>query len=95
MTAQPSAPAASVVRPAIVYVLLFGSVGAYFPYIAVFYREIGLSIEAVGLVAALNAAVGLVAAPLWGAVADRARDLRGPLALAGAWSSLAATWLAV
>lgn len=95
MTATTLEPAPSVVRPAIVYALLFGSVGAYFPYIAVFYREIGLPLEAVGGLAALNAAVGLVAAPLWGAIADRARDLRGPLVLAGAWAALAATWLAV
>ncbi len=93
MTAPPGEP--SVVRPAIVYVLLFGSVGAYFPYISVFYREIGLPLGAVGGLMALNAAVGLVAAPAWGALADRTRDLRGPIVLAGLWASLAAAWLAV
>ena len=36
-TVQPS-----VVRPAIVYFLLFGAVGAYFPYISVFFQSIGL-----------------------------------------------------
>ena len=32
----------SIVRPAIVYFALFGAVAAYFPYISVYYRSIGL-----------------------------------------------------
>lgn len=86
---------ASIVRPAIVYFLLFGSVAAYFPYISVYYSSIGIGLPEIGLLAALNAGVAVIAAPTWGAIVDRARDVRGPLAVAGLWSAAAATWLAV
>jgi MFS transporter, PPP family, 3-phenylpropionic acid transporter len=92
----PSPPVpASIVRPAVLYFLLFGSVAAYFPYIAVYFQSIGLDLPAIGLLAALNAGVAVIAAPAWGALVDRARDVRGPLAVAGLWSAAAATWLAV
>ncbi|HEU0237631.1 MAG TPA: MFS transporter [Candidatus Limnocylindrales bacterium] len=84
-----------VVRSAIVYVVLFAAVGAWFPYVSVYYRHVGLSLEAVGLLTALYSAVGLVAAPAWGAVVDHLRNSRGPLAVAGAWSALAAALLLV
>jgi PPP family 3-phenylpropionic acid transporter len=85
----------SIFRPAIVYFALFGAVAAYFPYISVFYRSIGLSLPEIGLLVALNAGVAVIAAPTWGAIVDRARDVRGPIAVAGLWSAAAATWLAV
>ena len=74
---------------------LFGAVGAYFPYIGVFFSSIGLSLEVVGLFGALNAGVAMLAAPAWGAVADWARDVRGPLVLAALISAGSATWLAL
>ena len=86
---------ASIVRPAVVYFLLFGAVAAYFPYIAVYFRSIGLGLPAIGLLAALNAGVAVVAAPAWGALVDRTRDVRGPLLVAGLWSAAAGNWLAV
>jgi PPP family 3-phenylpropionic acid transporter len=94
---EPLSPPAhsSIVRPAIVYFLLFGSVAAYFPYISVYYSSIGIGLPEIGLLAALNAGVAVIAAPTWGAIVDRARDVRGPLAVAGLWSAAAATWLAV
>jgi PPP family 3-phenylpropionic acid transporter len=85
----------SLVRPAIVYFALFGSVAAYFPYISVFYRSIGLSLGEIGLLSALSAAVALVSAPLWGAVVDRGFDVRWALAIAGLWTAVAGAWLAV
>ena len=86
---------AFIVRPAVVYFLLFGAVAAYFPYIAVYFRSIGLDLPAIGLLAALNAGVAVVAAPAWGALVDRTRDVRGPLLVAGLWSAAAGIWLAV
>jgi PPP family 3-phenylpropionic acid transporter len=84
----------SVLRPSIVYIVLFGSVGAYFPYIAIYFQSIGLGLELVGLLLGVGAAVALVAAPVWGAVADYLRDVRGPLVVAGIWAALAALLLA-
>ena len=74
-TQSPPVPA-SIVRPAVVYFLLFGAVAAYFPYIAVYFRSIGLGLPAIGLLAALNAGVAVIAAPAWGALVDR--DPRRP-----------------
>jgi MFS transporter, PPP family, 3-phenylpropionic acid transporter len=53
------------------YVAAFGAVGAFIPYLSVFYQERGLDLGTIGLMTALGAAAGLVSAPIWGAVADR------------------------
>ena len=53
------------------YVAAFGAVGAWYPYLAVFYSERGLDLGLIGLMTALGAAAGLVSAPIWGAIADR------------------------
>jgi PPP family 3-phenylpropionic acid transporter len=53
------------------YVAAFGAVGAWYPYLAVFYQERGLDLGLIGLMTALGAAAGLVSAPIWGALADR------------------------
>jgi MFS transporter, PPP family, 3-phenylpropionic acid transporter len=64
------------IRPAVAarlsYIAAFGAVGAWFPYLAVFYQEArGLDLGTIGLMTALGATSGLVSAPIWGAVADR------------------------
>lgn len=53
------------------YIALFAAVGASFPYLGVFYQARGLDLGAIGLMTALGAAAGLVAAPIWGTIADR------------------------
>ncbi len=63
------------------YLALYASVGASFPYFAVFYGSRGLGLETIGLLTALTAGAGLVAAPVWGTVADR---------FAGSWAVLPA-----
>jgi MFS transporter, PPP family, 3-phenylpropionic acid transporter len=88
-------PGPSIARPAIVYVAFFSAVGAFVPYMAVFYRSIGLGVEVVGLMAALWAAAGLVAAPAWGILADRLGSVRYPLVLAGTWAALATLGLGI
>jgi PPP family 3-phenylpropionic acid transporter len=85
----------SIARPAIVYAAFFSAVGAFVPYMAVFYRSIGLGVEVVGLMSALWAAAGLVAAPAWGIVADRLGSVRYPLILAGTWAALATLGLGI
>ncbi|MEA2549914.1 MAG: transporter, family, 3-phenylpropionic acid transporter, partial [Chloroflexota bacterium] len=83
-TARPGSTApASVVRPAIVYALLFGAQGAYLPYIPLYLASTGLDLGTVGALIALFAAIGLVAAPSWGALADGIGDVRGPVVVAG------------
>ena len=53
------------------YVAAFGAVGAWYPYLAVFFQDRGLDLGLIGLMTALGAAAGLVSAPIWGALADR------------------------
>jgi MFS transporter, PPP family, 3-phenylpropionic acid transporter len=53
------------------YVAAFGAVGAWYPYLAVFYQDRGLDLGLIGVMTAVGAAAGLVSAPIWGAVADR------------------------
>ena len=91
-----SAPVSgSVLRPAIVYTILFGAQGAYLPYIAVYLKSTGLDLGAVGALIALFAAVSLVAAPSWGAIADALGDVRAPLLIAGFLSGAAVVLLAL
>ncbi|HEY7132495.1 MAG TPA: MFS transporter, partial [Candidatus Limnocylindrales bacterium] len=72
----------SIVRPAIVYALLFGSVGAYFPYISLYLASRGLDLQLIGLLIGWFAFVGLFAAPVWGSIADGVGDVRGPVLVA-------------
>lgn len=85
----------SIARPTIVYVALFGAVGAWAPYLSVHFASIGLPLEVIGLLTALTAAVGLVAAPGWGALVDRFRTVPTLLAAAALCSAGAAGWLAI
>jgi len=57
-------------RAASTYIVYFVAVGASFPYLPVHYRALGLDLGTIGLLAALSAAMQLVAAPAWGAIAD-------------------------
>ena len=96
LTAAPSAAiAGGIVRPAVVYALLFGAVGAYVPYISIFLGSTGLDLGTVGALIALHAAVSLVAAPGWGALADGIGDVRGPILAAGVLSAISAGLLAL
>src|SRR6185369_11338917 len=93
--APPSEPLSRepVVRAAIVYALLFGGVGAYMPYIPIYLASTGLDLGTVGALLALFAAVSLIAAPSWGALADGLGDVRGPVLAAGLLSGAAVVLL--
>ena len=86
-TATTPAPA-SILRPALVYVVLFGAAGAYLPYISIFLASTGLDLGSIGALIGLYAAVSLVAAPSWGAIADAVGDVRGPVLVAAVLSTL-------
>jgi PPP family 3-phenylpropionic acid transporter len=77
------------------YATLFGAVGASFPYLPVYYRSAGLSLGEIGLLSSSAAAVGLVAAPLWGSLADRYPRSRLIIPAAAAVATLAAMALAL
>jgi PPP family 3-phenylpropionic acid transporter len=94
---RPAVPAAyaAMVGPAIVYIALFGAVGAWYPYQSVFLASRGLDLATIGLLLALFGVVSLVAAPVWGAIADRMGVISRPLVAASLVAAAGAAWLAV
>ena len=52
------------------YFLFFGAVGALFPYLAVFYKQLWLSPHQVGILIGLRPFIQMCASPLWGILAD-------------------------
>jgi PPP family 3-phenylpropionic acid transporter len=61
----------------------------------VYYSSSGLSVESIGLLFALQAAVSLAAAPMWGALVDHLGTVRRSLLIGGIGAALAATLLAL
>ena len=85
----------SVARAAVVYLLAFTAVGAWVPYWTVFVQSLGVGLGTIGLLAGVSAAATIVAAPAWGAAADRFGDVRGPLLVASIWTATAAAALSL
>lgn len=52
------------------YWCYFGAIGFFFPYIALHYRNLGLSGQQIGLISAIAPLATVLLAPLWGMVAD-------------------------
>lgn len=72
--------------------------GSVIPFLTLFLERRGLSATGIGFLITLNAAAGLIAAPLWGRVADRPGSGRGVLVLAlilGITGSLTAGFIPV
>jgi PPP family 3-phenylpropionic acid transporter len=77
-------------RILLAYLVYFSALGASYPYLPVFYRDLGLRLEEIGLLTAIQAATTLALAPLWGGLADRFPTTRLTLPLAAAVASVGA-----
>ncbi len=66
----------------VLYFLYFGGVGAYWSFINVYYRSLGLSGTQIGLVNTAAPLVAIGAATLWGVLSDRLGQPRKVLAIA-------------
>ena len=64
------------------YLVYFVAIGASFPYLPVFYHDLGLTLQEIGLLSAIQAATQLVLGPLWGGLVDRFPRTRVTLPLA-------------
>jgi MFS family permease len=53
------------------YLVYFGAIGAAYPYLPVFYRDLGLTFAEIGLLTAIQAATQLALGPIWGGLVDR------------------------
>ena len=80
-------------RILLAYLIYFAALGAAFPYLPVFYHDIGLGLEQIGILTALQAAMQLLLAPVWGGLADRFPHTRVTLPLAAAVATVGATLL--
>ena len=80
-------------RILLAYLVYFGSIGAAFPYLPVFYRDFGLELAQIGTLTAIQAAVQLLLAPVWGGLADRFPHTRLTLPLAAVVATIGATIL--
>ncbi len=79
----------------VLYFFLFAAVGAFFPYINVYYRSIGLSGTQIGLIGSLGPLMGMIAGPLWGLFSDRLGVTRPLLMLAIVGAMLSVLGLSV
>jgi MFS transporter, PPP family, 3-phenylpropionic acid transporter len=80
-------------RILLAYLIYFAAIGAAFPYLPVFYRELGLGLPQIGLLTAIQAAVQLVLSPVWGGLADRFPHTRLTLPLAAVVATIGASIL--
>ena len=80
-------------RILVAYLVYFAAIGAAFPYLPVYYREIGLGFERIGLLTAIQAMTQLAMAPVWGGLADRYPRTRLTLPLAALVASAGAAIL--
>lgn len=53
------------------YIVYFAAIGASYPYLPVFYRDLGLTFAEIGLLTAIQAATQLTLGPVWGGLVDR------------------------
>lgn len=75
-------PATPYVVAVALFVAMFSATGAAAPYLPLYYESLGLSLSAIGLLAAVAALTGLIAAPFWGMVADQVLGPRSVLLVA-------------
>ena len=53
-----------------------GAIGSVFPYFSVYYKQLGLSPNQIGIISGLRPIIGFCSGPLWGSLADRFRVRR-------------------
>lgn len=58
-------------RIVVAYLVYFGAIGASYPFLQVFYRDLGLTFEEIGVLTAIQAGTQLVLGPVWGGLVDR------------------------
>ena len=80
-------------RILLAYLVYFAAIGTAFPYLPVFYRDLGLRLEQIGLLTAIGAGIQLLLAPVWGGLADRFPRSRLTLPLAAAVATAGAAML--
>ncbi|MCX7681090.1 MAG: MFS transporter [Anaerolineae bacterium] len=81
--------------PKLFYFFFFAAMSCLFPFLALYYRQIGLTGRQIGLLGGISPLVSLVAAPLWGALADATRQHKKLMLLALVLSVVAVGGLSI
>lgn len=63
-------PPSSLMKINILMLMFYSTLGAAMPYIPLYYRHIGISDKAIGLLGAISPMITFLVSPLWGALAD-------------------------
>ena len=63
-------PPSSLMKINILMLMFYSTLGAAMPYIPLYYRHIGISDKAIGLLGAISPMITFLVSPLWGAFAD-------------------------
>lgn len=53
-----------------------GAIGSVFPYFSIYYKQMGLSPNQIGIISGLRPLIGFCSGPVWGSIADRFRIRR-------------------
>lgn len=75
-------PKPAMVIPKLLYFCYFAAMASVTPFLALYYKQVGLSGRQIGLLASLSPLVALLAAPFWGGLADATQQHRRLLLLA-------------
>jgi MFS family permease len=86
---------AGLLIPKLAYFTYFAAMGALMPFLVLYYDQIGLSSQQIGLISSLSPLVMTVAAPLWGGMADATQQHRRLLLVAVVGYMLAVGLLSV
>jgi len=81
---QPRGKLTSMVAPRSIYFFYYAALATMAPYLALYYQSLGLSGTQIGVLTALPPAVGWIAGPAWGALADLTHQNKRILFLASA-----------
>ena len=54
-----------------IYFFIFAAIASFFPYLVLHYKQLGLSGKQIGILTSLFPLVTVLAAPIWGSIADR------------------------
>ena len=81
------------VRVLLAYLAFYAALGAAYPFMPVFYRDLGLALDEIGILIAVQAGIMLVFGPVWGGLSDRFPRSRVALPLAAAVATAGAVVL--
>jgi nitrate/nitrite transporter NarK len=50
-----------------------GAIGCVFPFLSVYYKQLGFSPNQIGIISGVRPLIGFMSGPVWGSIADRCR----------------------